>query len=687
MLSMKPVPVDIVSPRLLLAPMSSRELIVPRTFRILSTVAVAAGALVAALLINQPAAGAQSQVLRNAELLSDGAWCWFQDPRAVHYVGVHDRTYIGYVTSRGDIDVASQDALTSKLTRTTLHPLLQADDHAAPGLSVLPDGRIAAFYSKHGGTQMLYRISLHPEDISSFGPEQTVPTNTTNGGLYTYGNPVYLSAEHRLYLFFRSGDNRPAMTWTSPASGYKVWAVAKDLAVPDGVAGSPRPYVKYATNGVDTITFAFTDGHPREVANNSVYAAILRKGVLRAPDGSPLTAIDPTAEGDEAPADTQLPVGPVHTNSLTTANGGLVYDGSGPGGVGWVESMALAPQDTPVIVYSTYADPADAIYRYARWNGTGWTDSEITDAGGKITTGTAEPQYSGGADIDHNSPGTVYLSRETYPGSEQWELEVWTTSDGGATFGSQSALTSESVLKNVRPVVPWGPPGEIRLLWMAGSYDIWNGGFRTQLRELTGGHAPTSARISTSTLSAKAGAAVHIGGRIVQGADGEDVGGAIVELLGHTAGKPDAVLHTVRSDVHGLAQFTVYPTQTMRFEVRFLATGPWAGATSAAPVVTVSQPSAVRISVSATSLRRGHSLVVGARAVDARTGVARARSVIELWQSVRGVWQRVSAYRADSAGLIRVTRSPGVSVVYQARLLAGHEYQAASSPGAAVRVS
>jgi putative BNR repeat neuraminidase len=664
-----------------------------RKFRILTTAAAAASTLVAALLVHQANAAAQSPTLRNGELVADGAWCWFQDPRAVHYVGAHDRTYIGYVTSRGDIDIAAQDAGTALITRTTLHPLLQADDHAAPGLSVLPDGRIAAFYSKHGGTQMLYRISVRAEDITAFGPELTVPTNTTKGGVYTYGNPVYLSAEHRLYLFFRSGDNRPAMTWTSAASGFKSWAIAKDLVVPDGVAGAPRPYIKYATNGVDTISFAFTDGHPREVANNSVYAAVYRKGVLRAPDGTRLSVIDATAEGDETTADAGLPLGPAHTNWLrpSTAhpqgNGGLVYDGSGPGGVGWVEAMALSPQNVPVIVYSTYADPTDAIYRYARWNGSGWTDSAITDAGGKITTGEAEPQYSGGADLDHNDPSTVYLSRETYPGSEQWELEVWTTGDGGATFASHHEITSDSVLKNVRPVVPWGSPGEIKLLWMVGSYDIWNGGYRTQLRELTVGRAPTSARISTSTLSSNAGAAVHIAGRIVQGADGSDVAGAMVQLLGHTAGKPDTVLRTDRADIAGLAQFTVYPTATMRFSVRVLATGTWGGATSAAPVVTVRQPSAVRISVSPTSIKHGKSVIVGARAVDANTGVARARSIIELWQSAAGAaWQRVGAYRADTAGLIRVTRTPGVSVAYQGRLLAGPEYQAASSPPAAVRV-
>jgi hypothetical protein len=83
---------------------------VSRKFRIVTTAAAVVGTLVASLLVHQANAMAQSQVLRNGELVADGAWCWFQDPRAVHYVGVHDRTYIGYVTSKGDIDIAAQDA-------------------------------------------------------------------------------------------------------------------------------------------------------------------------------------------------------------------------------------------------------------------------------------------------------------------------------------------------------------------------------------------------------------------------------------------------------------------------------------------------------------------------------------------------------------------------------------------------
>ncbi len=204
---------------------------------------MSAALAILALVAVQPgtASAAAAPAPRNGELVADGAWCWFQDPRAVHYVGAHDRTYVGYVTSTGDIDVVSLDNGTAALTHTTLHPKFQADDHAAPGLEVLPGGRIAVFYSKHGGAQMYYRISVHPEDISTFGPEKTVDGRNSPGGKgFTYANPIYLPAEHRTYLFFRSGDNRPAVMWSND-NDLAHWSNAQDIAVPDGAGSFARP--------------------------------------------------------------------------------------------------------------------------------------------------------------------------------------------------------------------------------------------------------------------------------------------------------------------------------------------------------------------------------------------------------------------------------------------------------------
>ena len=48
------------------------------------------------------------------ELTSDGAWCWFGDPRAVRFQGGHDRIYAGWVDSEGSIVVSSLDLETGE---------------------------------------------------------------------------------------------------------------------------------------------------------------------------------------------------------------------------------------------------------------------------------------------------------------------------------------------------------------------------------------------------------------------------------------------------------------------------------------------------------------------------------------------------------------------------------------------
>jgi hypothetical protein len=270
------------------------------------------------------------------------------------------------------------------------------------------------------------------------------------------------------------------------------------------------------------------------VQRNSVYEMTYRAGILRAPDGTPVTVLDPSAVTDHT---LNVPhAGPMHTNWLRAGHGGLVYNDPG-GARAWVESMALTATGAPATVYATYANTSDAQYYYARWNGSSWTKSHIVDAGGTIDS--VEAQYSGGADIDHSDPGTVYLSRETSPGSGRWEVEDWRTTNSGASFSRISIITPNPMVKNVRPVVPWGPSGEIKMLWMSGTYTDYHAGkYHTQLRELTTGRAPTTARISASATTINAGATVRISGRIVQGYRGLAVPGALVELLGHTAEIP-----------------------------------------------------------------------------------------------------------------------------------------------------
>jgi len=410
-------------------------------------------ALAAAALLGGSAAlpvGASTFPLREREFTSGGAWCWFGDPRAVHYVGAKDRTYTGWVAPDGSIQVASYDHRTGQRVITTLKARLQIDDHDNPSILVRPDGHLLVFWSTHAGPTMWYRRSARPEDITSWEPEQTIPTNTAGSFGYTYPNPQQLSAEgNRLYLFWRGGNFNPS--FSTMDAGSSAWSAARTLIYNPG----QRPYIKYAGNGRDTIAMAFTDGHPRNV-NNSIYYAAYRDGALRRADGSVIRSM------------ADLPIAP--------SDGEKVYDPA-VSGKAWVHDVALDAADRPVIVYATFPTDTDHRYRYARWNGTQWVDRELTPAGGSMSVDPSEPNYSGGITLDHEDPSTVYLSRQV---NGVFQVEVWTTPDEGATWSTR-VLTPGQARGNYRPISPRGQSGDdLDVVWMHGDYPSFTG-FQTGL--------------------------------------------------------------------------------------------------------------------------------------------------------------------------------------------------------------
>ncbi|MCB0670039.1 MAG: hypothetical protein KDC80_29635, partial [Saprospiraceae bacterium] len=46
---------------------------------------------------------------RTNTLRSDGAWCWFSDPRAIYYKGEKEQIYFGYINSVGDVLLGVKD--------------------------------------------------------------------------------------------------------------------------------------------------------------------------------------------------------------------------------------------------------------------------------------------------------------------------------------------------------------------------------------------------------------------------------------------------------------------------------------------------------------------------------------------------------------------------------------------------
>jgi ribosomal protein S18 acetylase RimI-like enzyme len=121
----------------------------------------------------------------------DGAWCWFQDPRAVFIDGEFRRTYAQWVTTEGTLEVGVYDHDSDSLWSINLRDDWGANDHNVGSFLVLPDRRLMAFHAQHNGTGLFSRTTIRPEDISEWGPIITVADTPR----ITYSHPVYLADE------------------------------------------------------------------------------------------------------------------------------------------------------------------------------------------------------------------------------------------------------------------------------------------------------------------------------------------------------------------------------------------------------------------------------------------------------------------------------------------------------------
>jgi hypothetical protein len=415
-----------------------------------------------------------------AVLTSDGAWTWYNDPRALYHNGI---LYFGYVRNADGRSVlssfntqtgAKNDLFTS--TRT------EKDDHNNPGLLVKNDGTMLAIYARHGTDQFFeYHLSnnTNPVTAADWGPELTIPA--TGGGL-TYANPYQLSAETNLIYDFSRDLNFNPTVFTS-ANGGANWT-APQLFIKTGT-GSIRPYVKYSSDYNSRIDFLYTDGHPRDITN-SLYNMYYQGGGLYKTDGTFIKSF------------TNLPV--MHDLG---ERGSVIYQYSDsdtndpndhiPTGRAWCWETTYQPNGAPVCVFTVQRDQVtgpnwydDRIYYYyARWTGTNWQKRFIAQAGRALFN--SEDDYAGGICVDPNNPNTIYISSNaqnpfnltdttnvTLRANERYEIWRGVTSDGGLTF-NWTAITTNSAKDNLRPYIPRRQTNSAaEVIWFRGTYTTFN---------------------------------------------------------------------------------------------------------------------------------------------------------------------------------------------------------------------
>jgi hypothetical protein len=443
-----------------------------------------AATLVAAATPATPRAAVRGPVVGQPIVLNDdGGWCWFQDERAVI---VGDWLVLGTVAAgrrdprrRGAVEATTVSLETRTIERTTLSATAVEedgcyDDHDAPAFVVRSDGRLlAAWAGHHVDNRILTRLTVRPGDPTAWGDERAfVPSPSSR---ISYTNLHRLRAEgDRIYDFFRGLDDRfkPSVAWSD--DGGETWSTG-GVVIDVPAAVRHRPYVKYTSDGRDTVHIAYTEGHPRDF-DNGLYHVYYRAGALHRTDG---TLVRTLAEGLRDPVE-----------------GTRIFRGD-PANVAWVADLETDAGGRPLVAYSVQKDSAglprgaggaDHRYRLARWTGEAWQDSEIAFAGSRLYAG--EDDYTGGMALVPADPDTVFISTDADPtsgrplvsradGRRHWEIFRGSFEPAGprgrTVAGSKGhwrwhPVTRDSRADNLRPVVPRADGHAPILLWLRGTY-------------------------------------------------------------------------------------------------------------------------------------------------------------------------------------------------------------------------
>lgn len=441
----------------------------------------------------------------------DGAWSWFQDERVIVTNG---QIVLGSVAAKvegdlpgytltprdpGDIIATTFNLSTGRRAYFELNDQIrnndgvgsgfEVDDHNAPAFLTLPDGNILAVYTGHSEDGFIRsRKTLNPGDTSAWTDEaQFIRTDAGISGEndVTYANLHYVASEGtgqgRVYNFFR---NELANSWDN----HFVYSdnLGDSWQYGGQVTGQNttrvRPYPKYADNGQGRIYFSTSEDN----GGNNIWAGYIESGKTYNMNGS---VVDADLYDTNAQPVNQL------TSVMTE---GTVIDGVAMQRL-WMRDLALDSEGNPVMTFRGYAegDSTDSRHLYARWNGTGWTTSQIAIGGGKFNSlDTAEQSGAGQGSqtgttidsklstLDPSDPNIVYFSSQFDPVTKQqlvsnadgrphFEMFKAVTSDGGQTWGYEQ-LTENSSVDNIRPTAAKTDDGSTVVVWMRGAHDKWD---------------------------------------------------------------------------------------------------------------------------------------------------------------------------------------------------------------------
>jgi hypothetical protein len=386
---------------------------------------------------------------------SNGFWCWFQDERAI--VDTAKKKLIcGAVQSGGTIHATVYD-LELKTGVTKNIGTESYDDHAAPGFCILPGGKYLAMFCDHYDK---YNTHYSLYDGAAWSTAKNFDYSKIPGGTnYTiaYNNIYYLSSEGRIYDCSRANNRSPNFIYSMDTG--KTWVFGGQLTT-DPSDSYNKGYYKYWSNHVDRIDFCCTEQHPRDF-ETSIYHGYIKGGKSYSTNG---------VCADSNIFDTKNL--PTSKNFTKVFANGVKVDGVSMVRC-WQSDIMRYPDGVIAIIFQARANNSISDHRffYARYDGKEWKWTYLGKGGGPLYSD--EQDYIGLGALCPNDQNTIYLSTPLDPsnGSSVGKHEIFkgVTKDFGATW-QWEAITKNSSMDNLRPIVPEWDNKHYALLWCRGSY-------------------------------------------------------------------------------------------------------------------------------------------------------------------------------------------------------------------------
>jgi len=406
----------------------------------------------------------------------NGAWCWFQDERVI--VNTHDPSdptlmftavsaSIDDEKEQGDLDFYWYGLDSHQGGVIELHDRLGQDDHNVAALFELSNGQTLAAYARHNKDFFTYSRLSDPGNPAVWSEASVYEGEARS----TYNNLLTAGADRTLYNFSRlQGWDPNFLVYDNHRES---WAYGGRLLNSEG-----RPYLKYTGNSNGTkVHVVATDQHPRN-ADNSIYHGVMDGRVLFDTNGK---ALDQDLSDQDA----------VEPTALT-----LVFEGDADNAA-WMADVEIDDNDRPVIAFSVQKDGRglpqgsggfDHRYHLARPGPDGWRQYEIAYAGERLYP--REDDYTGLVAIDPEDVNHLVISTNADPDTgvplisradnrRHYEIFEGKSTDGGKTFAWQ-ALTKNSTVDNIRPIIPAWTGDQRVVLWMRGSYTTYTD-FDTQI--------------------------------------------------------------------------------------------------------------------------------------------------------------------------------------------------------------